>query len=329
MVVVSGEKGPVPATDFHTLNSPLIEFSQEYGCGNHWHETEGTMRSIVLTKGVPDFSEGSVSFNEEGHLERGKTPTVMNPNDEFAAQAALQTKVRHGGHVTGMSMGPPGYASVLQEQMETVYADDSYLLSDREMAAADTWATAITLASGIEKYQEEVGDVDLIFAGFKTADGETGQTGPQTAWALEWPIVTHVLALDIDPDERTLRAKRLVEGDVDEIETVEAPLPCVVVTDPEFEPSYRKASHRLTHKRLRAETAERAADHEDHLTTWDHVALNLDPEYIGLDGSPTIVSSVDPIPKAPAEREATMVDPGDEAGMEQVLEELQPFAAGD
>ncbi|SFS49843.1 electron transfer flavoprotein subunit beta/FixA family protein [Halostagnicola kamekurae] len=287
------------------------------------------MRSVVLTKGVPHFSEGAVSFDEDGHLERGKTPTVMNPNDEVALEAALQTKVRHGGHVSGVSMGPPGYASVLEEAMESVYADDSYLLSDRELAASDTWATAITLCSGLEKYQEEIADIDLVFAGFKTADGETGQTGPQTAWALEWPIVTHVLALDIDPDERVLRAKRLVEGDIDEIETVEAPLPCVVIADPEFSPTYRTASHRLTHKRLRAETEARAADHEDHLTTWNHEDLNLDPDYIGLDGSPTIVSSVDPIPKAPSEREATMIEPGDEDGMGQVLEELQPYAGGD
>ncbi|RQG92392.1 electron transfer flavoprotein subunit beta/FixA family protein [Natrarchaeobius chitinivorans] len=286
------------------------------------------MRSIALTKGVPDFSEGAVSFNEEGHLERGKTPTVMNPNDAFALEAALQTRVRHGGHVSAMSMGPPGYASVLEEAMESVYADDTYLLSDRELAASDTWATAITLSAGLEKYQEEVGDIDLVFAGFKTADGETGQTGPQTSWAMDWPIVTHVIALDIDPDERILRAKRLVEGDVDEIETVEAPLPCFVVTDPEFEPRYRKASHRLTHKRLRAETQRRADDHEEQLTTWDHEALNLDPDYIGLDGSPTIVSSVDPIPKAPSEREATMIDFDDGEAMGEVLEEMQPYAAG-
>ena len=285
------------------------------------------MRSIVLTKGVPDFSEGAVSFDEDGHLERGKTPTVMNPNDEFAFQAALQTKVRHGGHVSGMSMGPPGYGDVLKEGMESVYADDSYLLSDRELAASDTWATAITLSAGLEKYREAVADVDVAFAGFKTADGETGQTGPQTAWAIDWPIVTHVIALDIDPDERRLRAKRLVEGDVDEIETVEAPLPCLVVTDPEFEPTYRKASHRLERKRLRAETRDRAAEHDEHLTTWNHVDLNLDPDYIGLDGSPTIVSSVDPIPKAPSEREATMVDPDDAAGMTEVVEELEPYAA--
>ncbi|GAA0199221.1 electron transfer flavoprotein subunit beta/FixA family protein [Haladaptatus pallidirubidus] len=282
------------------------------------------MHSVVLTKGVPDFREGQVSFDEDGHLERGRTPTVMNPNDEFALKAALQTKVEHGGQVSAMSMGPPGYADVLREAM-TVYADDCYLLSDREMAAADTWATAITLSAGIEK----IGEPDLVFAGFKTADGETGQTGPQTAWCLDYPIITHVIAMEVDEDERQVRAKRLVEGDVDEIETVTAPLPAFIVTDPEYEPSYRKAAHRLQKKRLKAETKERAEEYEEYLSTWDHADLNLDPDYIGLDGSPTIVSSVDPIPKAPAERDATMVTPDDEEAMADVLKTMRPFAAGD
>ena len=282
------------------------------------------MHSVVLTKGVPDFREGQVSFDEDGHLERGKTPTVMNPNDEFALDAALQTKVKHGGTVSAMSMGPPGYGDVLREAM-SVYADDCYLLSDREMAAADTWATAITLSAGIEK----LGDPDLVLAGFKTADGETGQTGPQTAWCLDRPIVTHVIAMEVDEDEERVRAKRLVEGDVDEIETVETPLPAFIVTDPEFEPSYRKAEHRLRRKQLKAETEARAEEHEEHMTTWNHEDLNLDPDYIGLDGSPTIVSSVDPIPKAPAERDATMVDPGDEDAMGDVVETMQQFAGGD
>ncbi len=283
------------------------------------------LHTAVLTKGVPDFREGQVSFDEEGHLERGKTPTVMNPNDRFALEAALQTRVRHGGTVSVMSMGPPGYKDVLREAMETVYADDLYLASDREMAAADTWATAITLSTALEK----LGGLDLVIAGFKTADGETGHTGPQACWALDLPIVTHVVALDVDPEAERIRAKRLVEGDIEEIETVEAPLPAFVVTDPEFDPSYRTAGDRLELKDLREETQKRAENFEDHLTTWDHEALNLDPDYIGLDGSPTIVSSVDPIPKAPAEREATMVDPDDEEGMQEILETVQPFAGGD
>ncbi|NLV10942.1 electron transfer flavoprotein subunit beta/FixA family protein [Halomicrobium mukohataei] len=287
------------------------------------------MHTVVLTKGVPDFREGQVSFDEDGHLERGKTPTVMNPNDKHALRAALQTKVRNGGTVSLLSMGPPGYKEVLQEGMADVYADDLFLLSDREMGAADTWATAMTVATGIEKLDAEP---DLIFAGFKTADGETGHTGPQTAWCLEMPTITHVVALDIDEDEGSLRAKRLVEGDVSEIETVETDLPAFVVADPEFEPTYRKAAHRLRWKDLRAATQERAAnlDLDEDVTVWDHEDLNLDPDYIGLDGSPTIVAGVDPIPKAPAEREATLVDGvDDEAGMEQVYDELAAYAAGD
>jgi electron transfer flavoprotein beta subunit len=285
------------------------------------------MHSVVLTKGVPDFREGQVSFDEEGHLERGKTPTVMNPNDRYALQAALQTKARHGGTVSVMSMGPPGYKEVLQEAMASVYADDLYLLSDREMGAADTWATSITLSTGLDRLAEEVGEPDLVFAGFKTADGETGHTGLQTAWCLDRPLVTHAIALDIDPEAGVLRAKRLVEGDIEEIETVEAPLPAFVVTDPEFDPVYRKAEHRLRRKDLREQTADRAEAFEEHVTVWDQAELNLDPDYIGLDGSPTIVSGVDPIPKAPSEREATVVDAEDPEGMADVLAELEPFAA--
>ncbi len=284
------------------------------------------MNTLVLTKGVPDFREGKVSFDEDGHLERGKTPTVMNPNDKFALRAALQTKVRHGGKVSLMSMGPPGYQEILQEGMRDVYADDLYLLSDREMGAADTWATSMTIATGIEKLDETP---DLVFAGFKTADGETGHTGPQTNWCLGWPLVTHVIALDIDNDAGKLRAKRLVEGDIEEIETVETDLPAFVVTDPEFEPTYRRAEHRLRHKELREDTKKRAENYEDLVTVWNHEDLNLDPDYIGLDGSPTIVAGVDPIPKAPSEREATVIDPSDESGMGALLEEMEPLAVGE
>jgi electron transfer flavoprotein beta subunit len=141
------------------------------------------------------------------------------------------------------------------------------------------------------------------------------------------PIITHVVALDIDQEDGVVRAKRLVEGDIEEIETVEAPMPAFIVSDPDFEPVYRTAGDRLELKELRRRTRERAEEFEEHLTVWDHSELNLDPDYIGLDGSPTIVSSVDPIPKAPAEREATMVDPADTEGMQQVVEELTPFAA--
>jgi electron transfer flavoprotein beta subunit len=306
-----------------------------------------TIDTLVLTKGVPDFREGQVSFDEDGHLERGKTPTVMNPNDKHALRAALQTKVRNGGSVSLMSMGPPSYAEILEEGMADVYADELYLLSDREMGAADTWATAMTIATGIQHLEAPP---DLIFAGFKTADGETGHTGPQAEWCLgihddlpDYPLITHVVAIDIDEAEGVVRTKRLVEGDVAEIETVEADLPAFVVADPEFEPTYRRADHRLRHKDFREQTRARAAEFGEYLAEdseedptdwedfhmWDHEYLNLDPDFIGLDGSPTIVAGVDPIPKAPSEREATVVGPDDEDGMEEIYEEMAAYAGGD
>ena len=264
-----------------------------------------TIDTLVLTKGVPDFREGQVSFDEDGHLERGKTPTVMNPNDKHALRAALQTKVRNGGSVSLMSMGPPSYAEILEEGMADVCADELYLLSDREMGAADTWATAMTIATGIQHLEAPP---DLIFAGFKTADGETGHTGPQAEWCL-----------GIHDD-----------------------LPAFVVADPEFEPTYRRADHRLRHKDFREQTRARAAEFGEYLAEdseedptdwedfhmWDHEYLNLDPDFIGLDGSPTIVAGVDPIPKAPSEREATVVGPDDEDGMEEIYEEMAAYAGG-
>jgi electron transfer flavoprotein beta subunit len=205
----------------------------------------------------------------------------------------------------------------------------------------------MTVATGIEHLDEHP---DLIFAGFKTADGETGHTGPQTEWCLDindalpdYPLITHVVALDIDEEAGVVRTKRLVEGDISEIETVEAELPAFVVADPEFEPTYRKADHRLRHKDFRAETRRRAGEFAEYMADdtdadptdfeefhmWDHEELNLDPDFIGLDGSPTIVAGVDPIPKAPSEREATTVSADDEEGMAEVFEQLEPYAAGD
>lgn len=271
-----------------------------------------SMKYVVLVKGVPDFSEGDIEFNEDNTLDRGSTGTTLNPNDHFALEAALEAKVKHGGEVHVLCMGPPNYDQILEEAME-IYADELRLLSSRHFAAADTLATAEALSKGIET----VGDVDVVFAGFKSADGETGQTGPQTAWKLDLPIITHATDVTLHPDEDRLEVERLTE---DAVETLEGPLPAMVVTDPEFEPSYDKASHRLRLRELREATAQRVEEAEEHLETWDHEDIGADVEKVGLNGSPTIVSGVDPIPQAPQERDADVLDADDPEDMEELAE---------
>jgi electron transfer flavoprotein beta subunit len=258
------------------------------------------MKFAVLVKGVPDFRHGHVKFKEDNTLDRGATPTVLNPNDHLALNAALEAKVKLGGEVHLVSMGPPNYKRIIGEAMG-IYGDAGVLCSDIKLGGADTLATAYTLSAAIKK----IGGIDVVFAGFKSADGETGQTGPQTAWKLGWPVVTHVTRLSIDEASRTFTAERFV---YDEVEEVTGPLPCVIITDPGFRPTYTKASHRLKLRDLQEETRERAKTIGDGIPVWGQADLGVPEDVVGLRGSPTIVRVVEPIPKAPSERKALLLD---------------------
>lgn len=259
------------------------------------------MKIAVLVKGVPDFNAGSVKFKEDNTLDRGSTPTTLNPNDHLALHAALEAKVKHGGEVVLMTMGPPNYKMIIGRAMN-IYGDRGVLLSDRALGGADTLATAETLSAGIRTLGD---DVDVVFAGFKSADGETGQTGPQTAWKLGWPIVTHITKLELFPEEKRFRAERIVDH---QIEEVEGPLPAVLVTDPSFTGQYTKASHRLKYRDLTEATKKRAENADDLIETWDAPKIGVDVTKVGLKGSPTIVRKVEPIPVAPSERTAEVLD---------------------
>ena len=278
------------------------------------------MKCVVLVKGVPDFREGKVSFKEDNTLNRGATPTVLNPNDRLALAAALEIKVKHGGNVSVVSMGPPNYKSILKEAME-VYGDDAYLLSDRIMGGADTLATAETIAAGLRK----IGLPDLVIAGFKSADGETGQTGPQTAWVLDYPVITHVISLEVDPAGKKVRARRSAGEDIEEIE---APLPCFIVTDPGFTSTFRNATHRLKLLQLVDETVKRAQTIDSVFKQWSAADLGADLKKIGLKGSPTIVNKVEPIPTAAKERTAKVVDAKNPRELEDVARRIVQLVKG-
>ncbi len=254
------------------------------------------MDIAVLVKGVPDFSEGSVEFHEDNTLDRGSTETVLNPNDRQALECAREIKVKHGATIHVLSMGPPNYKAVLGEAAE-IAGDELYLLSDGKLAGADTWATAHALHGGLSA----IGHLDMVIAGFKTADGETGQTGPQTSLLLDWPIITHCVDISVDPEGEKVKVRRVLYN---EIEHCEGPLPAFLVMDPDYEPTFTKASERLRLKDIQDEQQDRATEFEEIVTTWGVDDLPVDENRVGLRGSPTIVSGVDPIPQPPAERDA-------------------------
>ena len=262
----------------------------------------------VVIKLEPDFSEGNVSYNADGTLNRAETKSILGPHSAIASDAAFYAKVKYGARIAVGTMGPPIAESALQQSQLLCDADELHLYSDRIFAGADTLATAEVLKAGMHKV--EGGEVDIVFSGHRASDGETGQTGPQTAWKLGYTFLGNVIDYNLDLQSRTVRAKRLIslQGFYDIIEEVEAPLPVFMSVDPSYKALFKTVSQRLALEKYQKEARSRAQNYKQYLKVLNAQQLGINPKLAGLPGSPTIVYKVERIPKAKASRKAEVVD---------------------
>lgn len=270
--------------------------------------TTKDLNVAVIVKLEPDFSEGNVSYNADGTLNRAETKSILGPHSAIASNAAFYAKVKYGARVAVGTMGPPIAESALQQAQLLCDADELHLYSDRIFAGADTLATAEVLKAGISKV--EGGKVDVVFSGHRASDGETGQTGPQTAWKLGYTFLGNVIDYNIDLESRMVRAKRLIslQGFYDIIEEVEAPLPVFISIDPSYNAFFNTVSQRLAFEKYQKEARSRAENYKQFLKVLNTQQLGIDPKLVGLPGSPTIVYKVERIPKAKASRKAEVID---------------------
>ncbi|MBU2699573.1 electron transfer flavoprotein alpha/beta subunit, partial [Sporomusaceae bacterium BoRhaA] len=133
------------------------------------------MEMVVCVKQVPDTTEVKIDPVTNTLVRQG-VPSIVNPFDKNALEAALQLKEKNGGKVTVVSMGPPQAKDALKECL-AMGADEAYLVSDRAFGGADTLATSYTLAAALKK----LGKFDLILCGKQAIDGDTAQVGPEMA----------------------------------------------------------------------------------------------------------------------------------------------------
>jgi electron transfer flavoprotein beta subunit len=172
---------------------------------------------IVCIKQVPDTAE--VKINPETNtLIREGVPSMINPYDMHALEAAVQIREKVGGKVTVITMGPPQADVALREAI-SLGADEGKLISDRAFAGADTWATSYTLAKAISKL-----GFDLILCGKQAIDGDTAQVGPEVAEFLDIPHIAFVKKIE-EISDKTLKVHRLMDDGYD---VVEAPLPALI-----------------------------------------------------------------------------------------------------
>jgi electron transfer flavoprotein beta subunit len=271
--------------------------------------TTKDLNIAVIVKLEPDFSEGNVSYNADGTLNRAETKSILGPHSAIASNAAFYAKVKYGARVAVGTMGPPIAESALQQAQLLCDADELHLYSDRIFAGADTLATAEVLKAGISKVEVGEGKVDIVFSGHRASDGETGQTGPQTAWKLGYTFLGNVIDYNVDLQSGLVRAKRLIslQGFYDIIEEIEAPLPVFISIDPSYKAFFNTVSQRLAFEKYQKEAKFRAENYKQFLKVLNTQQLGIDPKLVGLPGSPTIVYKVERIPKAKASRKAEVI----------------------
>ncbi|MFG6385395.1 MAG: electron transfer flavoprotein subunit beta/FixA family protein [Muribaculaceae bacterium] len=283
-----------------------------------------SLNIIVLAKQVPDTRNvGKDAMKADGTINRAALPAIFNPEDLNALEQALRLKdANPGSTITVLTMGLPKAAEVIREAMYRG-ADGGIVLTDRALGGADTLATSYSLAQAVKK----IGNYDIILGGRQAIDGDTAQVGPQIAEKLGIPQVTYAEEIVDLADGKVTVKRRLEHG----IETVVAPLPCVVTVNGSAAECRPRNAKRLMKYKYAVSPSEMAALSDEQkamvearpylkLNEWGAAFVEADPEQIGFPGSPTKVKSVENV--VFVAKEALHLDGADEAGIENLIKEL-------
>ena len=223
----------------------------------------------LCIKQVPDTSD--IKWTENNTIQREGVESIINPFDVYATELALKIKEYiKDCEITVFTMGPNQAENMLRYEI-ALGCDNAVLISDRKFSGADTYATGLTISSAIKK---ELPDFDLIVCGQFAVDGDTAQTGPCIAQFLGIPQVTYVKSFENVDKKSIILNCELEEG----IEKVKVHFPALIcVVQDTFEP-----------RRALINGIKRAS--KQPVRICDLVSIGLDPEQVGLKGSPTYVS---------------------------------------
>ncbi|MEE8431084.1 MAG: electron transfer flavoprotein subunit beta/FixA family protein [Candidatus Desulfatibia sp.] len=274
---------------------------------------------VCLIKQVPDTRNITADvLREDGTVNRRALPAVVNPDDLFALEMALDVKDKYGGEVTVISMGPPAAIEVLRDAMSRG-ADHAILLTDKKFAGADTLATSHVLESAIRKN----GSFNLIFCGRQAIDGDTAQVGPQVAEKLDIPQVTFAEAIEsLDQDDIVIR--RAIEGG---FERIRGRIPLLVtVTNTAANPRPPSIKRQMFWKKAQARSSVQSEEEREMLSgrkllipVWGLAEVGCAAEICGFAGSATWIKNVENVKLTASEPKCFDTSAG---GIKKLINEL-------
>ena len=282
-----------------------------------------SLNIIVLAKQVPDTRNvGKDAMKEDGTINRAALPAIFNPEDLNALEQALRLKdANPGSTITLLTMGLPRASEIIRE---AIYrgADTGIVLTDRALGGADTLATSYSLAQAVKKF----GNYDIILGGRQAIDGDIAQVGPQIAEKLGLPQVTYAEEILELKDGHVVVKRRLESG----VETVKAPLPCVVTVNGSAADCRPRNARRVQKYKYAVSPSEKEKLSDDmkaivdarpylNLQEWSAAYVDADPQQIGLAGSPTKVKAIENV--VFTAKESRTLD-NDDAQIEELVKEL-------
>ncbi|MBI1806412.1 MAG: electron transfer flavoprotein subunit beta/FixA family protein [Ignavibacteria bacterium] len=173
------------------------------------------MNIVVCINHVPD-TETKVKVGSDGKsIDQAGVNYMLNPYDEFAIEAALQLKEKHGGQTLVVSLGGDAHKETLRKAL-AMGIEKAVLLKDTSVR--DSFSIAKALAEELRAISP-----DCILFGKQSIDYYDEQIPGLVAEFLGMPSVSVVVKLDVK--DGTVMCEREIEGGH---EIVETRLPAVI-----------------------------------------------------------------------------------------------------
>jgi electron transfer flavoprotein beta subunit len=238
------------------------------------------VRIICPIKRVPDTAATKRVDPADNTVDRDSSDPVLNANDEWAIEEALQIAERTPGtEIIALCMGPDAAGTTVRKAL-SYGLDGAVQVTDPAVAGSDAAATSRVLAAALA---DEA--FDLVVMGNQSSDARTMLVPAMLAARLGVPALTYVKQLELADGVATAHRETPTGHQV-----VRAPLPAVVsVVEAINEPRYPTFKGIMAAKKKTVDVR-------------DLAAVGVDADDVGLDGSATAVLDVSPRPPKEAGR---------------------------
>lgn len=234
------------------------------------------MNIVVVLKQTPDTESVIRIASDSKSIVSDGLKWIINPYDEFAIEAALRLKEKHGGKVSIVSYGPQRVVEAIRTAL-AMGADDAVLIDDPLLSKADLLGAMKAVAAPVKELKP-----DIILCGSRSVDYDQAQRGAILAEFMGWPHLA--LAVSLESDGVKVTVERPVEGGV---VTLEANLPALITIG---------GSHSIWSPRYASLPGIMKAKKKP-LAIKDLAALGLDPSEFGANAAKILITSIEAPPQ--------------------------------